>query len=86
MRDRINRVIRSVGLDSTQLRKAGLLKQEDPKMRKVVAAAALFVGLCLAGTVFAESATKDECVAKCKEAAQLVTDKGVVRPSDRTGA
>jgi len=46
-------------------------------MRKAVVAAALFVGLCLAGNVFAESATKEECVAKCKEAAQLVTDKGI---------
>ena len=46
-------------------------------MWKAVAAAALVVELCLAGNVFAESATKDECVAKCKEAAQLVTDKGI---------
>ena len=46
-------------------------------MWKAVAAAALVVELCLAGNVFAESATKDECVAKCEEAAQLVTDKGI---------
>ena len=46
-------------------------------MWKAVAAAALVVELCLAGNVFAQSATKDECVAKCKEAAQLVTDKGI---------
>lgn len=31
---------------------------------------------CFAGTSFAESATKDECVAKSKEAAQLIVDKG----------
>jgi len=46
-------------------------------MWKAVAAAALVVELGLAGNVFAESATKDECVAKCKEVAQLVTDKGI---------
>lgn len=36
----------------------------------------LFV-LCLAGSAMAQSATKDECVAKCKEAAQMVKDKGL---------
>ena len=46
-------------------------------MWKAAAAAALVVEICLAGKVFAESATKDECVAKCKDAAQLVTDKGI---------
>ena len=46
-------------------------------MWKAAAAAALVVELCLAGNVFAQSATKDECVAKCKEAAQLVSDKGI---------
>ncbi len=37
----------------------------------------VLIGLCLAGNVFAESATKDECVAKSKEAAQMVKDKGL---------
>jgi cytochrome c len=46
-------------------------------MREVVAAAALCVGFGLAGEVLAESATKDECVAQCQEAAQLVSDQGI---------
>jgi signal transduction histidine kinase len=40
-------------------------------------AASLVIGIGLAGTVFAQEATKDECVAKCKEAAQLVMDEGL---------
>jgi cytochrome c len=34
------------------------------------------VGLCLAGSAMADSATKDECIAKTKEAATMVNDKG----------
>ncbi len=47
-------------------------------MRKVlVAVLVVLAGLCLAAGALAESATKDECVAKSKEAAQLVADKGL---------
>ncbi len=47
-------------------------------MRKFsIAALAVLTALCLAATALAESATKDECVAKCKEAAKMVTDKGL---------
>ncbi len=42
-----------------------------------IAAVAVLAALCLAATALAESATKDECVAKTKEAAQMVTDKGL---------
>ena len=35
------------------------------------------VALFLAGGVFAESGTKDECIAKTKAAAQMVTEKGL---------
>ncbi len=42
-----------------------------------VAALVVLAGLCLAASAFAESATKDECVAKTKEAAKLITDKGM---------
>ncbi len=37
---------------------------------------ALLVGLFAAGNVFAENATKDEVVAKTKEAAKMVSEKG----------
>ncbi|MGO9600780.1 MAG: cache domain-containing protein [Isosphaeraceae bacterium] len=40
-------------------------------------AASLMIAIGLAGTAFAQDATKDECVAKCKEAAQLVADEGL---------
>lgn len=46
-------------------------------MWKAVVAATLVVELGLAGHVLAGGATEDECVAKCKEAAQLVTDEGL---------
>ena len=48
-------------------------------MRKIVLAIlGIAVGLCLAGSAMAaEGATKDECVAKTKEAAKMVADKGV---------
>jgi len=47
-------------------------------MRKatIVAMTFLFV-VSLAGTAMAQSATKDECVAKCKEAAKMVNEKGL---------
>ena len=37
----------------------------------------VLLGLCLAGNVLAESATKDECIAKTKEAAKLINEKGL---------
>ncbi len=48
-------------------------------MRKVsVVALVLLFGLFLAAVaIAAESGTKDECIAKCKEAAQLIKDKGL---------
>jgi signal transduction histidine kinase len=46
-------------------------------MRNAVAAAALLLALCPARSAFAQGATKDECVAKCKQAAQLITDTGL---------
>ena len=47
-------------------------------MRKIaVIALVVIAGVVLAASVMAESATKEECVAKCKEAAQLITEKGM---------
>jgi len=47
-------------------------------MKKVVmTAVVMLVGLCLAASALAAGATKDECIAKTKEAAQLVTAKGL---------
>ncbi len=42
-----------------------------------IAALVLVAGLCLAASALAESATKDECVAKSKDAAKMVADKGL---------
>ncbi|MDH3258662.1 MAG: cache domain-containing protein [Deltaproteobacteria bacterium] len=38
---------------------------------------ALMVGLFLTVSAFAESGTKEECIAKSKEAAQMITDEGL---------
>ncbi|MBI5906183.1 MAG: cache domain-containing protein [Deltaproteobacteria bacterium] len=47
-------------------------------MRKfTLAVVGIAAALCLAGAAMAESGTKDECVAKSKEAAKMVTDQGV---------
>jgi len=47
-------------------------------MRRItLAMLGIAVSLCLAGSVFAAGATKDECVAKSKEAAMMVKDKGL---------
>ena len=47
-------------------------------MRNVaIASIAILMSLFLAGAVLAESATKDECVAKTKEAAEMVNAKGL---------
>ncbi len=42
-----------------------------------IAALVVLAGLCLAANALAAGATKDECVAKTKEAAQMVADKGL---------
>lgn len=46
---------------------------------KKLAIAGIAVLLCLglAGNVLAESATKDECIAKTKEAAKMISEKGL---------
>lgn len=47
-------------------------------MRNVaIASIAVLMSLFLAGAVLAESATKDECIAKTKEAAEMVNAKGL---------
>jgi cytochrome c len=47
-------------------------------MRKVaVIALAVMASIVLVASALAESATKEECIAKCKEAAQLITEKGM---------
>ncbi len=57
--------------------------------RAAYATGILLLGLCLATAAFGESATKDECVAKTKEAAKLIVDKGldeaVKTINDKTG-
>jgi signal transduction histidine kinase len=50
----------------------------EVEMRRVTILTMMFLFvLSLAGPAMAQSATKDECVAKCKEAAQLVNEKGL---------
>lgn len=47
-------------------------------MRRIlIAFAAAALCLALAGSALAESATKDECIAKDKAAAQMIVDKGL---------
>ena len=47
-------------------------------MRKVaVIALAVMVSIVLVASALAESATKEECIAKCKEAARLINEKGM---------
>ena len=45
--------------------------------RITLAVLGIAVSLCLAGSAFAAGATKDECVAKSKEAAAMVNGKGL---------
>ena len=45
--------------------------------RITLAVVGIAVSLCLAGTAFAANATKDECVAKTKESAAMVNEKGL---------
>jgi hypothetical protein len=50
----------------------------EGKMKKLaIAGIAILLCLGLAGNVLAESATKDECIAKTKEAAKLISEKGL---------
>ncbi len=47
-------------------------------MRRItLAVLGIAVGLCIAGSAFAQGATKDECVAKSKEAAAMINEKGI---------
>ena len=47
-------------------------------MRRItLAVLGIAVSLCLAGSAFAAGATKDECVAKTKESAAMVNEKGL---------
>jgi len=47
-------------------------------MKKIaIAGIAILLCLGLAGNVLAESATKDECIAKTKEAAKMINEKGL---------
>ena len=47
-------------------------------MRKVaLIALVIMASVVLVASALAESATKEECVAKCKDAAQLITEKGM---------
>ncbi len=45
--------------------------------KAAVCALVVVIGLILAAVVFADMATKEECVAKTKEAAQMVNEKGL---------
>jgi signal transduction histidine kinase len=45
--------------------------------KAAIATLAILLSLCLAGNVLAGSATKDECIAKSKEAAKMINDKGL---------
>ena len=50
----------------------------DGNMKKfVIAGIAILLCLGLAWNVLAESATKDECIAKTKEAAKMINEKGL---------
>jgi signal transduction histidine kinase len=53
-------------------------KERGWEMKKLaIAGIAILLCLGLAGNVLAESATKDECIAKTKEAAKMVNEKGL---------
>jgi len=52
--------------------------EKGEAMRKVaVIMMVVFASVVFVVSALAESATKEECVAKCKEAAQLITEKGM---------
>ena len=47
-------------------------------MRKItVLLCVLLLAACFVNTAFADSATKEEVIAKCKEAGKLIADKGI---------
>ena len=45
--------------------------------KAAIATLAILLSFCLAGNVLAESATKEECIAKCKAAAKMIEEKGL---------
>ncbi len=45
--------------------------------KAVISTLAILLSVCLAGNVLAESATKEECIAKSKEAAKMIEEKGL---------
>jgi hypothetical protein len=53
------------------------------KMSKLLAA--LFIPFCLSVSAWAQSATKDECVVKCHEAAALINVKGLAAAGKEIG-
>ncbi len=53
-----------------------MLKQEGNMRRIITITLVVVLGLCLAATAFADSATKEEVIAKVKEAATMITNKG----------
>ncbi len=54
------------------------MEKRGPVMKKVaVTALAVMVSVALAASASAGSAAREKCVAKCKEAIQLINDKGL---------
>jgi signal transduction histidine kinase len=54
-----------------------ILNKQGGNMRKIISITfVLVLCLCLAGNVFAESATKEEIIAKVREAATMITNEG----------
>jgi signal transduction histidine kinase len=51
--------------------------EENEMKQVVIATLAILLSLCLAGNVLAESATKEECIAKSKEAAKMIEENGL---------
>lgn len=45
--------------------------------RVAIATLSVFVAILVAAVAHGDSATRDECVAKCKEAAQFIAEKGL---------
>jgi cytochrome c len=45
--------------------------------KAVISTLAILLSVCLAGNVLAESASKEECIAKSKEAAKMIEEKGL---------
>ncbi len=53
-----------------------MLKQEGNMRRIIIITLVVVLGLCLAATAFADSATKKEVIAKVKEATTMITKEG----------